>query len=71
LTWRFQRAAERAIDVVRRARFTRAGAVLVGGNQPGADRFERVGFRHRQRFERLPRDGYGTLRGRRCCGPRG
>ena len=44
LTGRRQESRQGAIDVLRRARFLRAWAVLVGGNQPRAHGFEDVGF---------------------------
>ena len=48
-----ERAAERAIDVMRRPRLARARAVRVARNDPRADRLEHVGFGRRQVFDRL------------------
>ena len=48
-----ERAAQRAIDVVRRPRLARARAVRVGRNDARADRLEQVGFGRGEVFERL------------------
>ena len=55
LARRGQRAAERAIDVVRGARFVGARPVRVARNQPRDDRFEQVGFGGGEVLERLAR----------------
>ena len=52
---RRQRAAERAVDVVRGARLVAPGPVRVGRNQPRDDRFEQIGFGRGQVLERLAR----------------
>ena len=52
---RGERAAERAIDVARRARLARARPVLVGRDQARDDRLERGGLGRGQRFQRLAR----------------
>ena len=63
LTRRAERAAERAIDVVRGPCFPRARSERIAGNQPIDDRFEQVGFGRGQIFE-------GFTRSRRPCGCR-
>jgi hypothetical protein len=67
-----QRAGERAVDVMRRARFRRAGAVGVARDQARDDCLERVGFGGGQRFQRLEsrRLRAWRWRRRRCNGLR-
>ena len=52
LARRGERAAERAIDVVRGPRLRRARAVRVGRDQPRDDRLEQVGFGRGEALER-------------------
>ena len=62
---RCQRASERSIDIVHRARLGRARTVRVARNQPRDDRVEDVHFAGREVFERLA-DAVATLEGS-CC----
>ena len=62
-----ERAAKRAVDVVRCARFSGAGAVAVGRNQARRNRVECVGFGRRERFDRAPDRCAGRLSGDRRC----
>ena len=65
LTRRREESGERAVDVVRGPRFFRSRAVLVSGDQPGADGLEDVGLRRGERFEGFARDRHGRWR---LCG---
>ena len=63
-----QRAGERAVDVVRRARLDRARSVRIGWNEPRDDRLQHVGLDCCQRLVGIPDVAMG--RGRRCLGRR-